>query len=480
MIGQFERARPGRALLSAKSRKQRPLLVKVATLLIRATNPQHLARKHPLLFYICSMLTIVAPSSLRTCHYKHNILGWAIFCSSISTNSAIHRGIRKSSIERGSLRSNFRDEGHRTSEDASKEPRRAPRIRRPNHLHKQDVEDMEESAAWKRVRRSSQRKRSRHGGRKHPIQRREDFTAERESSRARINRRGTRSPTPSLKGYEGHSTPYRPTRSAPPNRPARGASEMRHSVESSERRSHSGLRASRDSRDMPRRLEREITPFPNRAARRTSRFGHNEDSTEGRYHGSPKVSRDSEHARPRNGEEEDSFLPERVAPYTMKNGHNEELSEGYSSAGLRSPLESKRDVPGRKERYTSHLDTAEQQSFSDRPKPRFEREDYSGRECAADVPLTVPYTTPASEFLYGTSVVSAALEFSNRKFYKLYSYSAPDRANHGQDQAIRRLARSKGVEVMQVQGEWLRVLDKMSIGRPHNVCYNDVITIQAY
>ena len=93
--------------------------------------------------------------------------------------------------------------------------------------------------------------------------------------------------------------------------------------------------------------------------------------------------------------------------------------------------------------------------------------EWSERE--SDVPVAIPYTTPASEFLYGTSVVSAALKYSRRKFYKLYCYGAPDRVNIGQDTAMRSLASSQGVEVMHVQGQWLRIMDKMSTGRPHNV-----------
>lgn len=95
-----------------------------------------------------------------------------------------------------------------------------------------------------------------------------------------------------------------------------------------------------------------------------------------------------------------------------------------------------------------------------------------------EVPLTVPYTTPASEFLYGTSVVSAALRFSGRKFYKFYSYDGPGRVDRHQDHTMRRLARSKGVDVVQVQGQWLRLLDKMSKGRPHNVCLTRCWTLE--
>lgn len=84
------------------------------------------------------------------------------------------------------------------------------------------------------------------------------------------------------------------------------------------------------------------------------------------------------------------------------------------------------------------------------------------------VPLSMPYTTPASEFLYGTSVITAALLSSRRKLYKLYVYCGDNREVHEQDRRIRELALKCGVVVERVKGDWLRLMDKMSAGRPHN------------
>ena len=85
-----------------------------------------------------------------------------------------------------------------------------------------------------------------------------------------------------------------------------------------------------------------------------------------------------------------------------------------------------------------------------------------------NVPLSIPYTTPASEFLYGTSVITAALLSSRRKLYKLYIYGGDNREVHWQDQKIRELALKRGVVAERVKGDWLRLMDKMSAGRPHN------------
>lgn len=87
------------------------------------------------------------------------------------------------------------------------------------------------------------------------------------------------------------------------------------------------------------------------------------------------------------------------------------------------------------------------------------------------IPMSIPYTTPASEFLYGTSVVEAALTSNatpRRKLYKLYIYRGANRENEDRDRALARLAKKQDVSVEYVNDNWLRMMDKMSTGRPHN------------
>ncbi|KAI4145891.1 MAG: hypothetical protein LQ341_002238 [Variospora aurantia] len=86
----------------------------------------------------------------------------------------------------------------------------------------------------------------------------------------------------------------------------------------------------------------------------------------------------------------------------------------------------------------------------------------------SNAPLAIPYTTPASEFLYGHSVVTAALKFSRRRFYKLYLFDGDSAEVRGQDREVRKLALAANVEVTRVGNDWLRLMDKMSQGRPHN------------
>ncbi len=92
-----------------------------------------------------------------------------------------------------------------------------------------------------------------------------------------------------------------------------------------------------------------------------------------------------------------------------------------------------------------------------------------GGHMRSNPPQGIPYTTPASEFLYGTSVVTAALKSSRRKLYKVYIYSSEGRGLTAQDASIRKTALAMGVQVVDVKGNWIKLLDKMSNGRPHNV-----------
>ncbi|KAI1421259.1 Alpha/beta knot methyltransferase [Xylaria sp. FL1777] len=87
-----------------------------------------------------------------------------------------------------------------------------------------------------------------------------------------------------------------------------------------------------------------------------------------------------------------------------------------------------------------------------------------------DGPIRIFHTTAASQFLYGRSVVEAALKNSRRQLYKLYIYSGNDRQNPSQDDALAKLAREKGVSVEKVPNHGLQMMDKMSGNRPHNGC----------
>ncbi|KAK4463968.1 hypothetical protein QBC42DRAFT_221597 [Cladorrhinum samala] len=84
-------------------------------------------------------------------------------------------------------------------------------------------------------------------------------------------------------------------------------------------------------------------------------------------------------------------------------------------------------------------------------------------------PISIPYTTAASQFLYGKSVVEAALTSARRKLYKLYIHNGASRENVDDNKLIRSLAARRGVEVVTLRSEDdVRLLDKLSKSRPHN------------
>lgn len=88
-----------------------------------------------------------------------------------------------------------------------------------------------------------------------------------------------------------------------------------------------------------------------------------------------------------------------------------------------------------------------------------------------DLPVRIHHTTAASQFLYGYSVVEAALKTTKRKLYNLYLYSGPDRQNVSQDTHLEKLAHANGVPVHRLRdSQGLRMMDKMSDRRPHNGC----------
>lgn len=84
------------------------------------------------------------------------------------------------------------------------------------------------------------------------------------------------------------------------------------------------------------------------------------------------------------------------------------------------------------------------------------------------MPITIQYTTAASQFLYGKAVVRAALEQGRRKLYHLYIYGGENRQESKDHTIISRLAVKHNIPVTIIPNEDQRLMDKMSQGRPHN------------
>ena len=89
--------------------------------------------------------------------------------------------------------------------------------------------------------------------------------------------------------------------------------------------------------------------------------------------------------------------------------------------------------------------------------------------------LNIEYTTPASEFIYGTSAVLAALKTGHRRGYKLYIVEDEDQGSRGL-QSLRKFALLRGIEVIAVKTHQQPTLDRLSQGRPHNVRFRTVTT----
>ncbi|KAK7709407.1 hypothetical protein SLS64_006320 [Diaporthe eres] len=87
-----------------------------------------------------------------------------------------------------------------------------------------------------------------------------------------------------------------------------------------------------------------------------------------------------------------------------------------------------------------------------------------------DGPVSIPYATAASQFLYGTSSVEAALKAGRRKMYKLYIYKGKGRSTRAaeKDRLLGDLARNQGIRVEYLEEASLPMLNKMSDSRPHN------------
>jgi len=85
---------------------------------------------------------------------------------------------------------------------------------------------------------------------------------------------------------------------------------------------------------------------------------------------------------------------------------------------------------------------------------------------AISLPTTIPYTTAASQFLFGRWPVTAALREGKRKLYHLYVYESSTK--QGVIDGVRALAEKRGIRVTVVPEANQKLLDSMSKGRPHN------------
>ena len=119
----------------------------------------------------------------------------------------------------------------------------------------------------------------------------------------------------------------------------------------------------------------------------------------------------------------------------------------------------------------------EEQMRDTRPEMRFAKTPKHpnaialARGMLVDAPQAMPYSEAASEFLYGTFAVLAALQAKRRKLYKLYIWCGEDGTlsdNDDKTTEIVRQAKAAKVPIVRVAGNWDKLLDRMSDKRPHN------------
>ncbi|KAK5130292.1 hypothetical protein LTR08_002252 [Meristemomyces frigidus] len=94
-----------------------------------------------------------------------------------------------------------------------------------------------------------------------------------------------------------------------------------------------------------------------------------------------------------------------------------------------------------------------------------------------DIPVSIPYTTAASHFLYGANVALAALRARKRKLYHLHLSPRAYNRDTGNAQLLIDLARKAGVAIEPDANP--RLMDKMADGRVHNGVVLEVSRVPA-
>lgn len=362
---------------------------------------------------------------------SRNFLRLQILPAHISTNTAINKSLRRSQYgsrrpERrrtGLLRSPIQDpvpprrrDGERTFEKrmSDLDPLRERRPR-PNHQQGMDVEDMRESASLKESQRTQRRLRK-------PLRR---------------NERGEFDSSTRGAKYDYKSKPEG-------NRALRRALKFGHEVE-------------------PAVSDLSNSTIRQAAHRKAFHGDNNYTSAKDLFGRTPRRA-----ATPKHEEEHRHSL-------SMPQDLQDDMDPSMEHHRPRLSMGRHLDRPGRApyanrtiEKDYGPSSRASSRSYDGYGRDLSQNDDQQSQSRDLNVPLSMPYTTPASEFLYGTSVITAALLSSRRKLYKLYIYGGDNREVHEQDNRIRELALKRGVVVERVKGDWLRLMDKMSTGRPHN------------
>ncbi|KAL2873528.1 hypothetical protein SGCOL_011303 [Colletotrichum sp. CLE4] len=122
-----------------------------------------------------------------------------------------------------------------------------------------------------------------------------------------------------------------------------------------------------------------------------------------------------------------------------------------------------------RERMNSMREGARRELEGARPRRFGSRQpDHEASSDPSEFRGLVQFTTAASQFLFGRSVVKAALKNSQRKLYHLYLYQGSNKKESMDDKWILSMAEKKKVKITKLYENDQQLLDKMSKGRPHN------------
>lgn len=392
------------------------------------------------------LAVIVMLRAFPKVYNARNIPAWNLAISStfgfgqrsISTNSAINRSLRKSQY--GSGRAEQRSPLRQSDGRGRIQPRARPLFARTP-----DRGSQEESMAPMRMRSSSTsiglsrpQKKARHapsmrheGGRGGFSEDRGDYRkasmrSTRTNAKEHIPRSRIDSTNRSFRDHGLKESKYDYSPKLEGNRAARRAAQFG------------------NKQDQP-----DSDPSMFQATRRAAIFGSNKDSPR-------KYQPEDTEQRAISNKFERTKRKDSVMPEDLQSDRDPPRRQWNSTAGSNEGgYERSKRSTNRTDDHYGHNEPR----YGDRPSRSYED----------DAPMTMPYTTPASEFLYGTSVVSAALRSGRRKLYKLYIYNGAQREGRNQDEKLEKLARQREVAIEKVQANWLSVMDRMSTGRPHNV-----------
>lgn len=167
------------------------------------------------------------------------------------------------------------------------------------------------------------------------------------------------------------------------------------------------------------------------------------------------ASRFARHAKERDAEmQKDSF---KEAKERRKLEEESRLDDDQLFSLVSNNREKNND---RKNKYKEIQEPRDRRDRDSRSSVHLSRDD-------KDAYVSIPYTTAASEFLYGFNVVIAALTAGRRQMYNVYIHNRA-LASPATAKDIRGLCRKAGVRFTEVDDSFLPKMDKMAQGRPHN------------